>query len=59
MSASSAPTPYIQRQPFSNEGPASANGRPSGQCSDGVVSSSPPQMPKNAPSADMVKMTAV
>lgn len=59
MSASSAPMPYIQRQPSSNECPASANGSPSGQCSDSVVSSRPPQMPKNAPSADMMKMMAV
>lgn len=59
MTASTAPTPYIQRHPFSKSGVAWANGSPSGHGVAGVVSSSPSQIPKTAPSADMMKMIVV
>ena len=58
-SASSAPTPYIQRQPFSKPGPACANDRPFGHGAASVVRMSPSQMPSSAPRADMTKMSEV
>ena len=51
--------PYIQRQPFSKQGPACAKGSPCGQGADSVVRNRPSQMPSSAPTRHMVKMSDV